>query len=103
VSQIITIDRDGSLDRVAAKMRLLYREAESHGTFVNLDMEEYRDLELTVTAFKRDPRRSRVLGVAAGIVAPGPTCPNPTAAFADLVEWSASRFHTLGGTLRSDW
>jgi len=31
VSQIITIDRDGSLDRVAAKMRLLYREAESHG------------------------------------------------------------------------
>src|ERR1700685_3485052 len=51
VSQLLTIDRVGSLDRVAAKMRLLYRQAESNGTFVNLDMEEYRDLELTMTAF----------------------------------------------------
>ena len=44
VSQIITLDRDGSLERVAQRMRTLYREAQRHGTFVNLDMEEYRDL-----------------------------------------------------------
>ena len=33
--------------------RTLYREAEAHGVFVNLDMEEYRDLPMTVAAFKR--------------------------------------------------
>jgi len=48
VSQIITVDRDGSLERVAIRMRRLYREAQRHGAFVNLDMEEYRDLALTI-------------------------------------------------------
>ncbi len=61
VSQIITIDRIGSLDRVATKMRRLYREAESHGTFVNLDMEEeYRDLELHDDGVQEGPGRTRV-------------------------------------------
>ena len=99
VSQIITIDRDGSLDRVAAKMRLLYREAESHGTFVNLDMEEYRDLELTVTAFKRVLAEAEFSSVAAGIVLQA-YLPESHAAFADLVEWSASRFTRSGGTIK---
>jgi RHH-type proline utilization regulon transcriptional repressor/proline dehydrogenase/delta 1-pyrroline-5-carboxylate dehydrogenase len=99
VSQIITIDRVGSLGRVAAKMRRLYREAESHGTFVNLDMEEYRDLELTVTAFKRVLAEPEFSPIAAGIVLQA-YLPESHAAFADLVEWSSLRHQQSGGTIK---
>jgi RHH-type proline utilization regulon transcriptional repressor/proline dehydrogenase/delta 1-pyrroline-5-carboxylate dehydrogenase len=99
VSQIITIDRVGSLDRVATKMRRLYREAESHGTFVNLDMEEYRDLELTMTAFKQVLSEEEFSGIAAGIVLQA-YLPESHAAFADLVAWSNARHRTSGGTIK---
>ena len=99
VSQIITIDRVGSLDRVATKMRRLYREAESHGAFVNLDMEEFRDLELTVTAFKHVLSEDEFSGIAAGIVLQA-YLPESHAAFADLVEWSKSRHRRSGGSIK---
>ena len=51
-SQIIALDRVGTLDRVSEKLRQLYRQSIATGTFVNLDMEEFRDLRLTVDAFK---------------------------------------------------
>ena len=90
VSQIITIDRVGSLDRVAEKLRLLYREAEARHTFVNLDMEEFRDLELTVVAFKRILDEAEFSSIAAGIVLQA-YLPEAHAAFADLIEWAMSR------------
>ncbi|HUZ41877.1 MAG TPA: bifunctional proline dehydrogenase/L-glutamate gamma-semialdehyde dehydrogenase [Acidimicrobiales bacterium] len=99
VSQIITIDRVGSLDRVATKMRRLYREAESHGTFVNLDMEEYRDLDLTMTAFKKVLTEREFAEIAAGIVLQA-YLPESHAAFADLVEWSKLRHATSGGIIK---
>jgi RHH-type proline utilization regulon transcriptional repressor/proline dehydrogenase/delta 1-pyrroline-5-carboxylate dehydrogenase len=99
VSQIITIDRLGSLDRVAAKMRILYREAEANGTFVNLDMEEYRDLELTVTAFKQVLTESEFSGIAAGIVLQA-YLPESHATFTDLVEWSTLRHQRSGGSIK---
>jgi len=83
-------------------MRLLYREAESHGTFVNLDMEEYRDLELTVTAFKRVLAEAEFSSVAAGIVLqaylPDPTPPSPTSS-SGLRRVS----HAPVAQSRSDW
>jgi RHH-type proline utilization regulon transcriptional repressor/proline dehydrogenase/delta 1-pyrroline-5-carboxylate dehydrogenase len=99
VSQIITIDRVGSLDRVATKMRRLYREAEAHGTFVNLDMEEYRDLELTVRAFKHVLDEPEFSAIAAGIVLQA-YLPESHAAFAGLVAWSRSRHETSGGIIK---
>ena len=48
---------DHTLGRVKERLRLLYQRASDPGsgggdpTFVNLDMEEYRDLELTIRAF----------------------------------------------------
>ena len=46
---------DGEVDRVSGRLRRLYDVArEAHpAKFVNLDMEEYRDLELTVEVFQR--------------------------------------------------
>ena len=52
VSQITTIDHEGSLARVVNQLRALYRAAQRDGVFVNLDMEEYRDLRLTVDGFR---------------------------------------------------
>ena len=52
-SQLSTWDTDGSVDRVVDRLRPLYLTAARHGTFLNLDMEEYRDLALTVRVFER--------------------------------------------------
>ena len=99
VSQIITIDRPGSLERVASKMRRLYRGAEAHATFVNLDMEEYRDLELTMSAFQHVLDEPEFSGIDAGIVLQA-YLPEAHGAFADLVEWAMSRHHRSGGSIK---
>lgn len=99
VSQIITIDRPGSLARVSEKMRRLYREADAHATFVNLDMEEYRDLALTVAAFKKvlgEPEFSRL---NAGIVLQA-YLPESHQALADLLDWSKSRHQRSGASIK---
>ncbi len=53
VSQLNPWDFDGSLSRVSDALRPLVRAARMTrpATFVNFDMEEYRDLELTTNAF----------------------------------------------------
>ena len=53
VAQMVTIDHAGSLEKVSERLRVLYRAAQEDKTFINLDMEEYRDLALTVAALKR--------------------------------------------------
>ncbi|WP_024288201.1 bifunctional proline dehydrogenase/L-glutamate gamma-semialdehyde dehydrogenase [Cellulomonas sp. KRMCY2] len=52
-SQLSTWDIAGSRDRVVATLLPLYRTARDRGTFLNLDMEEYRDLALTTQVFER--------------------------------------------------
>ncbi|WP_428115291.1 bifunctional proline dehydrogenase/L-glutamate gamma-semialdehyde dehydrogenase [Candidatus Poriferisodalis sp.] len=54
VSQLNVWDFDGSLMRVSEALRPLLRAAATTqpATFVNLDMEEYCDLELTATVFR---------------------------------------------------
>ncbi|NKX93995.1 aldehyde dehydrogenase family protein [Sanguibacter hominis ATCC BAA-789] len=52
VPQISTWDTAGSRDRVLRRLRPVARAAAADGTFVNLDMEEYRDLELTLEVFE---------------------------------------------------
>ena len=63
VSQIITIDQDGTLRRVSEKLRIIYKHSIETGTFVNLDMEEFRDLRLTVDAFKLVLSESEFVGI----------------------------------------
>ena len=52
-SQLSTWDTEGSVARVVERLRPLYLTAAEHGTFLNLDMEEYRDLALTIRVFER--------------------------------------------------
>jgi RHH-type proline utilization regulon transcriptional repressor/proline dehydrogenase/delta 1-pyrroline-5-carboxylate dehydrogenase len=67
-SQLSTWDTDGSVRRVVERLRPLYRTAAESGTFLNLDMEEYRDLALTVRVFDELVSDPAVLGHEFGIV-----------------------------------
>ena len=99
VSQIIAVDVEGSLQRVSDRLRVLYRNAERHDVFINLDMEEYRDLELTVTAFKRVLSEPEFLGTSGGIVLQA-YLPESHHAFADLAAWATSRHHQGGNSVK---
>ncbi len=52
-SQINLTAYDETRDVLAERLRLLYRaaQAQTPSAFVNLDMEEYRDLQLTIDVF----------------------------------------------------
>src|SRR3989454_6774660 len=77
-SQIDLVAFRATVTRVAERLRTLYRAAAGHRythpdgrvtpKFVNLDMEEYRDLDLTVTAFREVLDEPEFLALSAGIV-----------------------------------
>lgn len=77
-SQLNLIAREETLELLASRLRLLYRAAATNeyitaeGTkapkFVNLDMEEYRDLHLTVALFRKVLEEPEFLHLSAGIV-----------------------------------
>lgn len=73
-SQIHLVAYQKTLDHVCERLRLLYRAAISHPQkdgqpkFINLDMEEYRDLRLTCDAFQRVLDEPEFHQLRAGIV-----------------------------------
>ena len=94
-SQLVTLDHAGSLERVAGRLRRLYRAARADGVFVNLDMEEYRDLRLTLDAFMSVLSEDEFLPLSAGIVLQA-YLPDSHGALAELVTWSRAR-RAVGG------
>lgn len=86
---------DDCLDRISERLRIIWRAAAGHDTFVNLDMEEYHDLELTVAAFCRVLEEPEFADVEAGIVLQA-YLPDSFPALQHLVEW-ASRRRASGG------
>ncbi len=99
VAQMITIDHEGSLEKVCEKLRIIYADSDTHGTFINLDMEEFRDLALTVDAFKRVLSEKDFLHIHAGIVLQA-YLPESHSAFADLVAFAVERHKLQGGTIK---
>jgi RHH-type proline utilization regulon transcriptional repressor/proline dehydrogenase/delta 1-pyrroline-5-carboxylate dehydrogenase len=99
VSQITTIDREGSLARIVEKLRILYQAAERDGVFVNLDMEEYRDLRLTVDGFQSVLSEPEFIGISAGIVLQA-YLPESHAALEDLIAWAKVRFESRAGSIK---
>ncbi|HEX6888636.1 MAG TPA: bifunctional proline dehydrogenase/L-glutamate gamma-semialdehyde dehydrogenase [Candidatus Nanopelagicales bacterium] len=96
-AQLSTYDHAGSVDRVSQRLRQLYRAAAATTprTFVNLDMEEYRDLTLTIDAFTRVLDEPDFRDVEAGIVLQA-YLPECHAEFEGLVAW-AQRRRAAGG------
>ena len=98
-SQIIALDREGTLERVCEKLRLIYRTSISSKTFVNLDMEEFRDLRLTVDAFKLVLSEGEFKNLYAGLVLQA-YLPESHEVFAELVEWALQRNTQSGGVIK---
>lgn len=68
VAQLIPWDLEGNRDRIVERLRPLYRTARDGGKFVNLDMEEYKDLHLTLEVFTALLDEPEFRGLTAGIV-----------------------------------
>lgn len=86
---------DDSMARITDRLAELYRIARDNGTFVNLDMEEHRDLDLSVEAFITVLDQPEFADLQAGIVLQA-YIPDSHAALDRLVAW-AHRRHADGG------
>ncbi len=99
-SQINLIGYDQTIVKIKDRLRPLYREANKFtftrqdGTaapkFINLDMEEYRDLHLTIAVFKQLLEEPEFQNSKAGIVLQA-YLPDSHAAQKDLTEWAKDR------------
>ncbi|MHB8334627.1 MAG: bifunctional proline dehydrogenase/L-glutamate gamma-semialdehyde dehydrogenase [Acidimicrobiales bacterium] len=99
VSQLTTIDHDGSLERVVERLTVLLRAARDHGVFVNLDMEEYRDLRLTIDAFRAVLGEPEFDHLSAGVVLQA-YLPDSHGAFSELVDWAVERYARTGTAIK---
>ena len=92
---------DHTLDRVKDRLRVLYRTAmqTTPPKFVNLDMEEYRDLELTVEAFTEVLDEPEFESLTAGIVLQA-YLPDSFPYLQRLTEWANSRWSRTGAEVK---
>ncbi len=92
---------DDSLARVAVRLRDLFRTARdaSPTVFVNLDMEEYQDLELTVAAFTRVLDEPEFHELRAGVVLQA-YLPDTFGALQGLIDWAGRRSQAGGADIK---
>jgi RHH-type proline utilization regulon transcriptional repressor/proline dehydrogenase/delta 1-pyrroline-5-carboxylate dehydrogenase len=88
-----------TVERVAESLLPLYRLALPEGKFINLDMEEYRDLDLTIAVFTSVLDREEFLGLEAGIVLQA-YLPDALGAMQRLQEWAAARRSRGGAPIK---
>jgi RHH-type proline utilization regulon transcriptional repressor/proline dehydrogenase/delta 1-pyrroline-5-carboxylate dehydrogenase len=100
-AQLSTYDHEGSVTRVAERLRRLYRAAmgTSPRTFINLDMEEYRDLDMTIDVFTTVLDEAEFRDVPAGIVLQA-YLPEAHAGFTRLLGWAQARRAAGGAPIK---
>lgn len=108
-SQINLLADQESLSVLEERLEMLYRQAMRHnfkkrdGTyaskFVNLDMEEYRDLRLTVELFKRVLSKPEFSCLAAGIVLQS-YLPDSFEIQKELTQWALDRVKQGGSPIK---
>ena len=98
-SQLNVLAFDQSVDLVSDRLRTLYEKASVAGTFVNLDMEEYRDLWLTTAAFMRVLDEPPLDAIDAGIVLQA-YLPDSHAALDTIAAWAVARHERAGGHVK---
>ena len=77
----------------------VYRAAVANDTFLNLDMEEYKDLDLTLDVFQRVLDKEEFQSVRAGIVLQA-YLPDCLSAMMRLQEWAAERVASGGAPVK---
>ncbi|MCU4673848.1 bifunctional proline dehydrogenase/L-glutamate gamma-semialdehyde dehydrogenase [Microbacterium fluvii] len=92
---------DEAVEMIVARLRPLFRLAATAPTpkFINLDMEEYRDLDLTTAVFTRLLDEDEFTGLEAGIVLQA-YLPDALGAMIALQEWSATRRARGGAAIK---
>jgi len=98
-SQINLLDWAGTVAAVAERVRRLYRAALPGQKFVNLDMEEYRDLHLTLAVFQRVLDEPEFRSMRAGIVLQA-YLPDAWAAQQRLTDWALARVAAGGAPIK---
>lgn len=90
---------DEAVEDIIEKLLPLFTLAAKTRKFVNLDMEEYKDLDLTIAVFTRLLDRPDLLGLEAGIVLQA-YLPDALSAMMRLQVWSASRRERGGAGIK---
>ena len=100
-AQLDVLAYEDSLARIIERLRTVYRAAAQSDPpkFVSLDMEEYRDLGLTLDAFMRLLSESELKGLDAGIVLQA-YLPDSVSAMERLSEFARKRHADSGGTVK---
>ncbi|CAM4035180.1 proline dehydrogenase family protein [Janibacter anophelis] len=101
VSQISTWDTDGTVERCLDRLRPLYETAKASTphAFVNLDMEEYRDLEMTMEVFMALLSEPQFHDLEAGIVLQA-YLPDALPALERLIEFATARRDAGGAPIK---
>jgi RHH-type proline utilization regulon transcriptional repressor/proline dehydrogenase/delta 1-pyrroline-5-carboxylate dehydrogenase len=92
---------DADVEHVVASLAPLFERAASStpAKFINLDMEEYKDLDLTVAVFTRILDQPRFAGLEAGIVLQA-YLPDALSAMITLSDWAARRRASGGAAIK---
>lgn len=90
---------DAAVDDMTRRLVPLYEMAASSGTFINLDMEEYKDLDTTMAVFMRVLDQPPFLGLRAGIVLQA-YLPDALGAMIRLQKWAAERRSRGGAPIK---
>jgi len=92
---------DQAVEHIETSLLPLFRYAAGQPgrKFINLDMEEYRDLDLTIEVFTRLLDRPELLGLEAGIVLQA-YLPDALSAMMRLQEWAADRRRRGGAGIK---
>ncbi|KXO97692.1 proline dehydrogenase family protein [Tsukamurella pseudospumae] len=99
VAQLIPWDLEGNRERIVERLRPLYRTARDGGKFVNLDMEEYKDLHLTIEVFTALLDEPEFRSLTAGIVLQA-YLPDAPAALARLTDFGRRRVAAGGAPIK---
>jgi RHH-type proline utilization regulon transcriptional repressor/proline dehydrogenase/delta 1-pyrroline-5-carboxylate dehydrogenase len=100
-SQLPAWGFDEAVERVVERLVPLYEQAaRARGRkFINLDMEEYRDLDLTIAVFTRVLARPELLSLEAGIVLQS-YLPDALPALERLTAWARARVAAGGAGIK---
>ena len=92
---------DDMVERVVERLTPLYELAAASPTakFINLDMEEYRDLDLTVAVFQKLLEQPRLRNLEAGIVLQA-YLPDALSALQGLTNWAIDRRRQGGAGIK---
>jgi RHH-type proline utilization regulon transcriptional repressor/proline dehydrogenase/delta 1-pyrroline-5-carboxylate dehydrogenase len=101
VSQIILWSFEETVEKIVARLTPLYETAAASDppTFINLDMEEYRDLDLTIEAFQRLLDQPSLINYSGGIVLQA-YLPDALPALDRLTEWATARRRRGGAPIK---